>query len=94
MDCSPPGSSVHGIFPARILEWFAFPPPRDLLDPGTKPTSLVSHALAGRFFTTESPGNLTDNNIYLYVIVYRYKNAFVYIVTLESHGILVRQRVL
>ena len=21
MDCSPPGSSVHGIFPARILEW-------------------------------------------------------------------------
>ena len=23
MDCSPPGSSVHGIIPARILEWFA-----------------------------------------------------------------------
>ena len=23
MDCSPPGSSVHGIFPARILEWVA-----------------------------------------------------------------------
>ena len=22
--CSPPGSSVHGILPARILEWFAF----------------------------------------------------------------------
>ena len=21
VDCSPPGSSVHGIFPARILEW-------------------------------------------------------------------------
>ena len=21
MDCSPPGSSVHGIFPARVLEW-------------------------------------------------------------------------
>ena len=21
MDCSPPGSSVHGIFQARILEW-------------------------------------------------------------------------
>ena len=21
MDCSPPGSSVHGVFPARILEW-------------------------------------------------------------------------
>ena len=23
MDCSPPGSSVHGIFQARILEWIA-----------------------------------------------------------------------
>ena len=23
MDCSLPGSSVHGIFQARVLEWFA-----------------------------------------------------------------------
>ena len=23
MDCSPPGSSVHGIFLARVLEWVA-----------------------------------------------------------------------
>ena len=23
MDCSPPGSSVHGIFHARVLEWDA-----------------------------------------------------------------------
>ena len=23
MDCSPPGSSVHGILQARILEWVA-----------------------------------------------------------------------
>jgi len=23
MDCSPPGSSVHGIFQARLLEWGA-----------------------------------------------------------------------
>ena len=35
MDCSPPGSSVHGIFQARILEWVAisfsrgFSQPRD-----------------------------------------------------------------
>ena len=26
MDCSLPGSSVHGIFQARILEWLAMPP--------------------------------------------------------------------
>ena len=25
MDCSPPGSSVHGILQARIPEWFATP---------------------------------------------------------------------
>ena len=25
MDCSPPGSSVHGILQARILEWIAVP---------------------------------------------------------------------
>ena len=25
MDCSPPGSSVHGIFQARILKWAAIP---------------------------------------------------------------------
>ena len=30
----------------------SFPPPRDLPNPGTKPTSLTSPALAGRFFTT------------------------------------------
>ena len=24
MDCSPPGSTVHGIFQARVLEWDAF----------------------------------------------------------------------
>ena len=25
MDCSPPGSSIHGIFQARVLEWLAHP---------------------------------------------------------------------
>ena len=39
MDYSPPGSSVLGIFQARILEWIAFSYPRDLPDPGIKPKS-------------------------------------------------------
>ena len=52
MDCSPPGSSVHGILQARILEWVACPPPGDLPDPVKEPTSLTSPALAGEFFTT------------------------------------------
>ena len=33
-----------------------FPPPRDLPNPGIEPASLVSPALAGRFFTAEPPG--------------------------------------
>ena len=28
MDCSPPGSSVHGILQARILDWVAMPSSR------------------------------------------------------------------
>ena len=47
-DYSLPGSSVHGISQARILE--PFPSPQDLPDPGIKPTSLESSALAGEFF--------------------------------------------
>ena len=39
MDYSPPDSSVHGIFQARILEWLPFPSPGDLPDPGIKPGS-------------------------------------------------------
>ena len=31
-----------------------FPPPGDLPDPGIEPTSLMSPALAGRFFTTSA----------------------------------------
>ena len=41
MDCSPPGSSVHGILQARMLEWVAMPP-GELPEPELKPTSLVS----------------------------------------------------
>ena len=37
MDHSPPGSSVHGISQARILEWLAFSFCRDLPNPGIKP---------------------------------------------------------
>ena len=46
MDCSPPVSTVHGIFQARILEWgLPFPPPQDLPNAGIKPVSLPSPAL-------------------------------------------------
>ena len=67
MDCSLPGSSVHG-FQARILEWVPISfsrgssPPRDW--------TQVSH-IAGRFFDSlpaETPGkakNTGENNLFL-----------------------------
>ena len=36
MVCSPPGSSVHGIFQTRIPEWLSFPSPGHLPGPGIK----------------------------------------------------------
>ena len=53
MDCSPPGSSVHGILQAGILEGVAVLSPEDLPDPGIEP-ALMSPALAGGFFTTSA----------------------------------------
>ena len=54
-DCSLPGSSVHGISQARILEWVAISFSRYLPEPGIEP---VSFALAGGFFTTSPLGCL------------------------------------
>ena len=39
-DCTAPGSSVHGILWARILERLPCPPPGHLPDPGIKPAIL------------------------------------------------------
>ena len=45
MDCSPPGSSAHGILQARILEWVAICFSRgDHLHPGVKPRSSALQA--------------------------------------------------
>ena len=48
MDCSSPGSYVHGIFQARILEWVAISYSKGSSQP--REWSQVSH-IAGRFFT-------------------------------------------
>ena len=37
MNSSLPGSSVHGIIQARIMEWVPFPSPGDLPDAGIEP---------------------------------------------------------
>ena len=48
MDCSLPGSSVHEIFQARMLEWIAISFPRGSSQPRNR--TQVSH-IAGRRFT-------------------------------------------
>ena len=45
VDCSPPGSSVHGISQARILEWVAISYSGNLPNPGIEPHLL--HWLVG-----------------------------------------------
>jgi len=65
MDCNPPGSSLHGILQARILEWQARIPgkstplssPAELPDPG-----IESGSLAGQVdsLPPEPPGNSKD----------------------------------
>ena len=62
MDYSLPGSSVHGIFQARILECVSVSFSRGLPYPGTKLVSLVSPALAGGLFATQPPGKPKKNN--------------------------------
>ena len=54
IDCSPSGSSVHGILQQEYWSGWPRPSPGDLPDPGIEPTSLTSPALAGRFFTAST----------------------------------------
>ena len=55
-DCSPPGSSVHGFSRQEYWSGLPFPTPGVLPNPGIRPVSLVSPALAGRFLSLAPPG--------------------------------------
>ena len=54
MDCSPPGSSVHGIFQEEYWSGLLFPSPGDLPNPGIEPGSL---ALQADSLPSEPPGH-------------------------------------
>ena len=53
IDCSPPGSSAHGILQARILGGLLCLPPGDLPNPRIK---LTSPALQADSLPSEAPG--------------------------------------
>ena len=47
MDCSPPGSSVHGILQARILEWVAMPSSGGFISPSKLIGILIPYISLG-----------------------------------------------
>ena len=55
-DCSPPGSSVHGILQARILQWVAMPSSRGSSWPRDWSHVSASPALQVDILPTEPPG--------------------------------------
>ena len=61
MDCSVPGSFVHGIFQARIQEWVAIPSSRRSSPP--KDQTLGSPEQIGRLFTIGPPGKPTQHTL-------------------------------
>ena len=77
-DCNLPGSSVHGIFQARILEWVAISFSRGSFRPRDRISVSWSPALAGRFLPLAPPGkpephfgprsNRNDNQIHFIYI--------------------------
>ena len=71
MDCSLPGSSVDGIFQARILERVAISYSRILRGPGITPASLVSAAWTGEFFTTSASWEVQYNGTYIIKISFK-----------------------
>ena len=56
MDCSPPGSSAHGILQARIPECISIPSCSGSSRPRNRTLVSCVSCIAGRFFTAEPPG--------------------------------------
>ena len=54
MDCSPPGSSLHGISQGRIMKWVVMPSSRRSTQ--DREQTYIS-CIAGRFFTTDHQGS-------------------------------------
>ena len=65
MDYSPPGSHVHGISQARILEWVAI----SFFRVSSRPRDWTGvSCLAGRFFTAKPPGKPYNSIIFSLIV--------------------------
>ena len=78
VDCSPPGSFVHRILQARILDWVAIPSSRKSSWPRN-----WTHISCG-IFTTEPLGK----HLYIHIYAYIYISSVVQLcLTLQPHGL-------
>ena len=68
-DWRPPGSSVHGILHARVLEWVPCPTPGDLPNPGIKPRSPAVQADS---LPLSHQGDRNQLYAYIYLHVFRF----------------------
>ena len=66
MDCSLPGSSVHGILLARIIEWFVISFSRESSQPRDR--TPVSRIL-GKFFTDWATREARGTNNTTYILI-------------------------
>ena len=73
-DCSPPGSSVHGILQTRILEWVTFPFSRRSSQPKER---TQGSCIAGRFFYWA-----TREALYLKVNMFFYSSTLNFLIKL------------
>ena len=70
-DCTHQAPLSMGFSRQEHCSVLPFPPPGDLPDPGTEPVSPTSPALAGGFFTTESPGKFLREVRYVKETLFR-----------------------
>ena len=74
VDYSPPGSSIHGLLQARILEWVAIPFSRGSSQ--QRDQTQVS-CIAGRFLLSEPPGKIKSKiEAFNILRIYLSKNGF------------------
>ena len=69
MNCSPPGSSAHGILQAKILEWVAISSSRGSSQCRDQTHVSGVSCTAGRFFTIEPPGKPCGINGRIQIII-------------------------